>query len=154
MQESGELTRLKTKWWNEKRGGGACDGQAAEGAPKLTFNHVKGIFLVLFFGCWVGSLLGLFRWLMNVRKMSKFLEIPFMDILKEEIKFTFQFSKNVKPSYLARGSTQDDNATNDSPRESNASGSGSRSSSTNEERQPRTLRLSSKNIHKIDREII
>lgn len=24
MQESGEISRMKTKWWMEKRGGGAC----------------------------------------------------------------------------------------------------------------------------------
>lgn len=24
MQESGEISRMKTKWWKEKRGGGAC----------------------------------------------------------------------------------------------------------------------------------
>lgn len=26
LQESGEISRLKTKWWKEKRGGGACSG--------------------------------------------------------------------------------------------------------------------------------
>lgn len=26
LQESGEISRLKTKWWKEKRGGGACAG--------------------------------------------------------------------------------------------------------------------------------
>jgi glutamate receptor, ionotropic, invertebrate len=25
MQESGEITAMKIKWWKEKRGGGACD---------------------------------------------------------------------------------------------------------------------------------
>lgn len=24
MQESGEISRMKIKWWKEKRGGGAC----------------------------------------------------------------------------------------------------------------------------------
>jgi hypothetical protein len=24
MQESGEITSMKIKWWKEKRGGGAC----------------------------------------------------------------------------------------------------------------------------------
>lgn len=24
MQESGEISKMKIKWWKEKRGGGAC----------------------------------------------------------------------------------------------------------------------------------
>jgi glutamate receptor, ionotropic, invertebrate len=24
LQEQGKLTKLKTKWWKEKKGGGAC----------------------------------------------------------------------------------------------------------------------------------
>lgn len=102
MQESGELTRLKQKWWREKRGGGACDSGEPQSAPKLTFNHVKGIFLVLFSGCTIGTVLGIFKWLMNIKKISVFLETPFSEVFKEEAKFVFQFSKNVKPNYLAR----------------------------------------------------
>lgn len=75
LQESGELARLKMKWWREKRGGGACVGSEIPETPKLTFDHVKGIFVVLFFGCIVGIVLGVFRWLMNVRKISKILEV-------------------------------------------------------------------------------
>lgn len=26
MQESGEISRMKIKWWKEKRGGGKCSG--------------------------------------------------------------------------------------------------------------------------------
>lgn len=75
LQESGELARLKMKWWREKRGGGACEGSDIPETPKLTFDHVKGIFVVLFFGCIVGIVLGVIRWLMNVKKISKILEV-------------------------------------------------------------------------------
>jgi hypothetical protein len=30
MQESGEISRLKTKWWKEMRGGGKCSGVSLE----------------------------------------------------------------------------------------------------------------------------
>lgn len=75
LQESGELARLKMKWWREKRGGGACEGGDPPKTPELTFDHVKGIFMVLFGGCIVGTSLGIFRWLMSVREIAKFLEV-------------------------------------------------------------------------------
>jgi ionotropic kainate glutamate receptor 2 len=128
MQESGELTRLKQKWWREKRGGGACDSGEPPSAPKLTFDHVKGIFLVLFSGCTIGTTLGIIRWLMNIKKISNFLETPFGEVFKEEVKFVFQFSKTVKPNYLARKSSSQYDASMRSARESNASESRSRSS--------------------------
>ncbi|KAG5684287.1 hypothetical protein PVAND_013523 [Polypedilum vanderplanki] len=154
MQESGELTRMKTKWWNEKRGGGACDTLPQEGAPRLSFDHVKGIFLVLFSGCCFGTTLGILRWLFTIRKISKYLEVPFGEVFKDELKFTFEFSKNVKPSYLYRKESVEYDTTNDSPRESSESNSGSRSNSINRERQPRILRLSNRNINKIEHENI
>lgn len=128
MQESGELTRLKQKWWREKRGGGKCDSGDPPSAPKLTFDHVKGIFYVLFGGCTVGTTLGIIKWLMNIKKIAVFLEKPFSEVFKEEAKFVFQFSKNVKPNYLARKNSSQYEASMHSARESNASESRSRSS--------------------------
>lgn len=36
MQESGEISRLKIKWWKEMRGGGACAGVSL----KFTFVRI------------------------------------------------------------------------------------------------------------------
>lgn len=33
LQESGKLAALKTKWWKEKKGGGAC--------LVILFNHIR-----------------------------------------------------------------------------------------------------------------
>jgi len=35
MQESGEISLMKTKWWKEKRGGGACGVSSLFGMKQL-----------------------------------------------------------------------------------------------------------------------
>lgn len=153
MQESGELTRLKQKWWREKRGGGACDSGDPPSAPKLTFAHVKGIFLVLFSGCTIGTTLGIIRWLINIKKLSIFLEAPFKEVFKEEAKFVFQFSKNVKPNYFARKNSLQYEASMHSARGSIASESKSRLSVNSVINEPQlALAVMRKNARKDNRE--
>ena len=50
------LDRLKTKWWREERGGGACEHeeQSAAGVNKLGIENLGGIFLVLLLGLLLG----------------------------------------------------------------------------------------------------
>lgn len=52
LQESGALRVLKSRWWKERRGGGACDtdDQGAEGVKELTLANVGGVFVVLGMG--------------------------------------------------------------------------------------------------------
>ena len=58
LREEGEIARLKQKWWQEERGGGACesDEKAAGGVSELTLENVGGIFLVLLLGLVIGGL--------------------------------------------------------------------------------------------------
>lgn len=42
MQESGEITSMKIKWWKEKRGGGAC-------AVRIEFSFGESIVLTCTF---------------------------------------------------------------------------------------------------------
>ena len=53
LQEGGVLFRLKTKWWKQKRGGGACGaGAGGEAAvAELGLPNVAGVFVVTIGGC-------------------------------------------------------------------------------------------------------
>ena len=56
LQEGGVLHKLKTKWWKQKRGGGACVGKDGEGAvAELGLPNVAGVFLVTVAGCVVAT---------------------------------------------------------------------------------------------------
>jgi hypothetical protein len=71
MQESGEISVLKIKWWKEKRGGGACTAAAEEGgAEELTVANVGGVFVVLIVGGVVAIVVCLFEMLFDVRNRA------------------------------------------------------------------------------------
>ena len=56
LQEGGVLFKLKTKWWKQKRGGGACVGKGSEGAvAELGLPNVAGVFIVTVIGCIVAT---------------------------------------------------------------------------------------------------
>ncbi|XP_075228075.1 glutamate receptor ionotropic, kainate 2-like isoform X2 [Lycorma delicatula] len=71
MQESGKLQELKTKWWKQMHGGGACDNQD-EPTPsnELGLANVGGVFLVLISGCFIAFLVSILEFLWNVRKVA------------------------------------------------------------------------------------
>lgn len=97
MQESGEITSMKIKWWKEKRGGGACtvslrystlisiitqllsfkDTADDGGAEELTVANVGGVFVVLISGGGVGIIVCIFEMLFDVRNRAKELEVSF-----------------------------------------------------------------------------
>ncbi|KAG4072084.1 hypothetical protein HA402_015583 [Bradysia odoriphaga] len=72
LQEQGILTSLKTKWWNEKKGGGICskDGDSGE-AEELTMDNMYGVFFVLSVGSAFATLYGIFEWLMVIFLRAK-----------------------------------------------------------------------------------
>lgn len=67
LQEQGVLTKMKTRWWKEKRGGGACTASASsEGAAKLGLPNLGGVYVVLLGGSIFACVLGLIEWIWNV----------------------------------------------------------------------------------------
>lgn len=100
MQESGEISAMKIKWWKEKRGGGACtvckqknwfinllkitflQKTAAEGgADELTVANVGGVFVVLMSGGGVAVLVSIFEMLYDVKNRASELEVLSTNIL-------------------------------------------------------------------------
>lgn len=71
LQEKGELSQLKTKWWNEM-GGGKCDEDEEEptDSNELGMRNVGGVFLVLILGCGMSVLIAIVEFLWNVREVA------------------------------------------------------------------------------------
>ncbi|CAG9562718.1 unnamed protein product [Danaus chrysippus] len=99
LQEQGKITRMKDKWWKEKRGGGACaDDDASSGdAQPLVLANVGGVFIVLAVGSGLAIVCALFEMIVNVWFISRKEKVPFLEELKAELKFVFSFSGDVKP---------------------------------------------------------
>ncbi|KAH8418012.1 hypothetical protein KR222_010349, partial [Zaprionus bogoriensis] len=97
MQEQGLLTKMKTKWWKEKRGGGACSDAGDEGgALALEISNLGGVYLVLGVGAVFGVFVSLLEMLLGVKERSKDNKVNFKDELLDELRFIMQCSGNTK----------------------------------------------------------
>nr|QHN69171.1 ionotropic receptor 2 [Sirex noctilio] len=117
LQESGVLTKLKDKWWKEKRGGGRCQekpGMAAE-VSELGLDNVGGVFLVLVTGVALSCFYTVWELLWDVGCTSCKEDVPFKEELVEELKFVIKCSGTTKPVRRRKGST--DRSEKDSTRD-------------------------------------
>ncbi|XP_063534435.1 glutamate receptor ionotropic, kainate 2-like isoform X1 [Cydia strobilella] len=99
LQEEGKLTRMKDKWWKEKRGGGACaddDAGSAEAQP-LVLANVGGVFIVLAAGSGLAVICAIFEMLVDIWLISHRENMSFIEELKAEIKFIISGSSDTKP---------------------------------------------------------
>lgn len=128
MQESGEITSMKIKWWKEKRGGGACtvgphfwsffsvlwlclvvqDTAEEGGAEELTVANVGGVFAVLISGAAVGIVVAIFEMLLDVRNRAMELEVLLSFSFFKSKKWTFYVRRfhSCKSSSLKWGSSR------------------------------------------------
>ncbi|XP_034944502.1 glutamate receptor ionotropic, kainate 2-like isoform X2 [Chelonus insularis] len=89
LQESGVLSELKKKWWNEKRGGGRCreDSGGTSAAAELSLDHVGGVFLVLVVGVGISCLYTIWEMMWVIGCTSYKEGIPFKEALTTELQF-------------------------------------------------------------------
>ncbi|XP_059057484.1 glutamate receptor ionotropic, kainate 3-like isoform X2 [Achroia grisella] len=99
LQEEGKLTRMKDKWWKEKRGGGACaddDAGSAE-SQALVLANVGGVFILLAVGSVFAFICAIFEMIFDVWIISRKQKVSFKEELKAELNFILSFSGDVKP---------------------------------------------------------
>ncbi|XP_055904035.1 glutamate receptor ionotropic, kainate 2 isoform X1 [Eupeodes corollae] len=97
LQEQGVLSKLKTKWWKEKRGGGACSQTDGSGEAKaLGLANLGGVYFVLFVGCILASVIGICEWLLGIYLVSRDNKVPFKAEFLDELRFVMQCSGNTK----------------------------------------------------------
>ncbi|CAG5028258.1 unnamed protein product [Parnassius apollo] len=99
LQEQGILTRMKDKWWKEKRGGGACaDDDASSGdAQPLVLANVGGVFIVLAAGSGLAVVCAFIEMIFDVWMISHKNKVSFRDELIAELRFILSFSGDTKP---------------------------------------------------------
>lgn len=145
MQESGEITAMKIKWWKEKRGGGACDDASEEsGAEELDVANVGGCFLVLICGGLFAVFVALYENIKEIRRRAIELEVPFKEELINEIKFIIRCRGNTKSVRQKEGEKSHEGSMEIE------SHSPSRSSCSHERELTYGFRPSLKNLKKLD----
>ncbi|XP_072932711.1 glutamate receptor ionotropic, kainate 3-like isoform X2 [Epargyreus clarus] len=99
LQEQGKITRMKDKWWKEKRGGGACadDDTGSGDAQPLVLANVGGVFIVLAAGSGMAAICAFVEMIFDVWITSHRVKVPFKEELIAELKFIFTTSGEVKP---------------------------------------------------------
>ncbi|KAL4716092.1 hypothetical protein ACJJTC_013869 [Scirpophaga incertulas] len=97
LKESGEIQKLKTIWWQERRGGGKCGEKREVEQKQLGMKNMLGAFVVLGVGCLFGLLISTLDMLWGVFKRSVKYNTSFKYELVEELKFVIKFSGEVKP---------------------------------------------------------
>ncbi|KAJ8982466.1 hypothetical protein NQ317_000424 [Molorchus minor] len=103
LQSSGEIEKLRRRWWNEKRGGGQCAGDDAEEAAALDLKNVGGVFWVTVGGMLFAIPLALFEAVLNTKRQSRRSKRPFKTALKDEAQFYLKLGEMVKPVVYSNG---------------------------------------------------
>ncbi|CAH2241761.1 jg16325 [Pararge aegeria aegeria] len=99
LQEQGKISRMKDKWWKEKRGGGVCadDDEGSGDAQPLVLANVGGVFIVLAAGSGMAVICAFIEMMIDVWLTARRVKVPFKEELVAELKFIFSFSGDVKP---------------------------------------------------------
>ncbi|CAH1154146.1 unnamed protein product [Phaedon cochleariae] len=112
LQESGNLTKLKKKWWKDVRKGDSCEDVRNKGKDEkegdLDLAKTTGTFLVLAVGVSIGISIGILEFLWNVRNVSVEEHLSYWEALKNELAFAtniFIYRKKIKSS-SAESSTE------------------------------------------------
>jgi len=95
--ESGELHKMKVRWWKQRRGGGACEDKAASGGVKsLGLANVVGVFIVTMVGCMIAGVFAVLEFFYGTRQSAKDAGNSWVQEMRDELKFIFQCAGNTK----------------------------------------------------------
>nr|CAH7717520.1 unnamed protein product [Callosobruchus chinensis] len=73
------IDELKRKWWQERRGGGQCEGKTeVDDADPLELVNVQGCFFVTIYGTIIAVILVIIEHLLYIVKVSKKNKLPFI----------------------------------------------------------------------------
>ena len=88
LQEGGNLHTLKTKWWKQKRGGGACAGKRGGGGVKpLGLGNVKGVFLVTVVGCAIAAVFAVMEFLYGTKLSGGDAGVSWVEEMISDLRF-------------------------------------------------------------------
>nr|CAI5834720.1 unnamed protein product [Callosobruchus analis] len=98
LQSSGVIDELKRKWWQERRGGGQCEGKTeVDDADPLALVNVQGCFFVTIYGTIIAVILVIIEHLLYVVRVSKKNKLPFIKVFMAELRAYLDFNSDTKP---------------------------------------------------------
>jgi len=97
LMEGGTLHKLRTKWWKQKRGGGACQSKGGGGGVSpLGLSSVAGVFLVTMLGCGIATVFAIIEFLYGTKQAAMEAGTSWVEEMTHELKFIFQCHGNTK----------------------------------------------------------
>ncbi|XP_068908894.1 glutamate receptor ionotropic, kainate 2 isoform X4 [Tenebrio molitor] len=100
LQEEGKLHILKTRWWKEKRGGGACRDdttKTSSTANELGLANVGGVFVVLMGGMGVACVIAVCEFVWKSRKVAVEERSSLCAEMASELRFALRCQGSTKP---------------------------------------------------------
>nr|UVX20224.1 ionotropic receptor [Endoclita signifer] len=109
LQETGELDKLKKKWWEEMDIEKKCDEESSgdsEDSMEFGLDNVGGVFLVVAMGCVLGAMVTGIEFLWHARSMAVDEKISTKEAIVSELKASLNFNEPTKPVLKGRSSTK------------------------------------------------
>ncbi|XP_057655882.1 glutamate receptor ionotropic, kainate 2-like [Diorhabda carinulata] len=101
LQQNHFLDDLKTKWWEERRGGGACSGnEEVSEADPLGIKNVEGCFSCTVYGTCLAVVLVIFEHILYVCKVKVRTKTSLLKIFKLEWLAYINFNSPSKPNLM------------------------------------------------------
>ncbi|XP_042864659.1 glutamate receptor ionotropic, kainate 2-like isoform X4 [Penaeus japonicus] len=100
LQESGNLQKLRTRWWKQKKGGGKCEDDESKSSSKaneLGLNNVGGVFVVLLAGMGLASVVAVCEFVWKSRKLATEEHASVWTEMSKELKFALSCDASSKP---------------------------------------------------------
>ncbi|XP_044754101.1 glutamate receptor ionotropic, kainate 2-like isoform X2 [Coccinella septempunctata] len=97
LSESGELDKLKEKWWEKRRKDPICQEERITGEDtSLKLTRVAGVFLVTGIGIATGYVVAVMEFLWNVKTVAVDEKMTYMEALKHEFLFVINLKLQKK----------------------------------------------------------
>ncbi|XP_031331870.1 glutamate receptor ionotropic, kainate 2-like [Photinus pyralis] len=100
LQEEGTLLMLKTRWWKEKRGGGACNDETTKTsstANALGLANIGGVFVVLMGGMGIACVIAVCEFVWKSRKVAVEERSSLCAEMASELRFALRCHGSSKP---------------------------------------------------------
>jgi len=97
--EKGEVTKLKKKWWEKERGGGACKEKANAGGDQMGVAALAGLYAMLMAGMVAAAIIAICEFTWRKRKLAVDENTSVWREMWEELKFAINpFAGDTKPN--------------------------------------------------------
>ncbi|XP_072382958.1 glutamate receptor ionotropic, kainate 1-like isoform X2 [Diabrotica undecimpunctata] len=108
LQQNHVLDDIKKKWWEDRRGGGACQGDTEpDAAEPMQMVNVEGCFYCTIYGTLIAVALVLIEHLLHMIRVGKKTKLPFKEVFKREWHAYIDFNNASKANLMIEEKSQD-----------------------------------------------